>query len=375
MPSSSQMQLRDILSLVRAQTGKSLNVALGVAERDALIVLIQTKQLELYYDYDWPSLLTNADTPLVAGTRLYAFPATISFDFVNDVWVSETGGAWMPVGYGIGEPIVRLPKKRLDVRKRRPKCRLHERLRYEAQDDFRDDRQRSLGSNEQMGQVVANDVLDDLPACLDDLSGREHGLEAEHVLLGRAVLERTWAARAFGDIAANHRLPQRRRIGRIEEADLLDFILQVAGDDVRLDDGEEIRFVDLEDAVHPLERDDDASPDRNRPAGVAAAAPAGNDWQAMSRADLHDVRDLARVLREDDDVSGMPALQRVHAVRHARVVVRTHVGRTQYRLELGEDVSRDRHGPACSVRLQAEHHVGEADTTGPAKSRTLQGPG
>ena len=84
-------------------------------------------------------------------------------------------------------------------------------LRHQAQDDPRDDRQRAFGSDQQVRQVVADDVLDDLAAGLDDLAGRQHRLEPEHVLLGRAVLERARAAGALGDVAADDRLPQRRR--------------------------------------------------------------------------------------------------------------------------------------------------------------------
>ena len=76
---------------------------------------------------------------------------------------------------------------------------------------LRDDRERAFGADEQLRQVVADDVLDDFAAGLDDLAGRQHGLEPEHVALGRPVLERARPAGALGDVAADHRLPQRRR--------------------------------------------------------------------------------------------------------------------------------------------------------------------
>ena len=119
-------------------------------------------------------------------------------------------------------------------RKRRAQRRLHRRLGHEPQDDFGDDRQRAFRSDEQLRQVVADDVLDHLAAGADHFPGRQDGLEPEHVALRRAVLERARTAGALGDVAADHRLPQRRRVGRIEQADLLDRVLQVAGDDVGL---------------------------------------------------------------------------------------------------------------------------------------------
>ena len=53
----------------------------------------------------------------------------------------------------------------------------------EPQDDLRDDRERALGADEQMREVVADDVLHDLAAGADDLAGRQHGFEPEHVVL------------------------------------------------------------------------------------------------------------------------------------------------------------------------------------------------
>ena len=76
-----------------------------------------------------------------------------------------------------------------------------------------------FGADQQVRQVVADDVLHDLAAGLDDLAGRQHRLEPEHVLLGRAVLERARTAGALGDVAADDRLPQRRRVRRIEQPD------------------------------------------------------------------------------------------------------------------------------------------------------------
>ena len=60
------------------------------------------------------------------------------------------------------------------------------------------------------------------------LAGRQHRFETEHVLLRHAVLERARSAGALGDVAADHRLPQAGRIRRIEQADALDGVLQIA---------------------------------------------------------------------------------------------------------------------------------------------------
>jgi len=97
------VQLTDLVRGVRAESGKSLSVALGVAEYDSIVYQLQSKQEQLYYDYDWPFLITQAPVALINGTRYYPFPPTISFDFVNEVWCSEDDTtSFTPVTYGIG---------------------------------------------------------------------------------------------------------------------------------------------------------------------------------------------------------------------------------------------------------------------------------
>ena len=95
-----------------------------------------------------------------------------------------------------------------------------------------------------------------------------------------AVLERARPAGALGDVAADHRLSQARRIRRIEQPDAFDRVLQIAGDDVRLDDREQVALVDLENAIQPLEAEDDAAVHRHGAAGVAGAAAARHERRA-----------------------------------------------------------------------------------------------
>ena len=62
--------------------------------------------------------------------------------------------------------------------KRRLQRRLHGRLRHEPQRDLGDDRQRAFRTDEQLGEVVADDVLDALRSGADDLAGRQARLRA-----------------------------------------------------------------------------------------------------------------------------------------------------------------------------------------------------
>lgn len=96
--------LNDLVSGLRAKTGKSLNVAMGVSERDTLVSLLQQKQQYLYAAYDWPVLEASFTVPLVAGTTSYNYPSGLAFDYINNVWCQETTpapGRYLRLEYGI----------------------------------------------------------------------------------------------------------------------------------------------------------------------------------------------------------------------------------------------------------------------------------
>ena len=107
--------------------------------------------------------------------------------------------------------------------------------------------------------------------------------------------------------------------------------------DVGLDDGDEVGFVDLEDAVHPLERDHDPASCGTAPPVYPVPPPRGTIGMRCSAHRRHNRRDLAVVPREHDDVGRMAALERVGAVDRARLLVGADVLRPEGRLELGED--------------------------------------
>ena len=98
-------------------------------------------------------------------------------------------------------------------------------------------------------------------------------------------------------------------IGRIEQPDALDRVLQVAGDDVRLDDGEQVGLVDLEDAVQPLEAEHDAAVHGHGAAGIAGAATARHERRARLVAQRAIAAISCGVRGQDDDVRRVPALE------------------------------------------------------------------
>ena len=193
---------------------------------------------------------------------------------------------------------------------RRPRRR----QRHQPQRDLGDDRQRAFGADEQLREVVADDVLDGLAAGADHRAVGEHGLETEDVAAGVAVLEGARPAGALGDVAADAALAQAGRVGRIEQADRLDRVLQRAGDHAGLDDDQQVARIDRQDAGEALERDDDAAPHGDGAAGVAGAGAARDERDAGLVAEPRDGRDLRGGAGDDDQIGGLAELQRVGAV-------------------------------------------------------------
>jgi hypothetical protein len=208
-----------------------------------------------------------------------------------------------------------------NTRERRAQRRVRRRTGHQPDDRLRDDRERAFRSDDQLGEVVADDVLDGLAAGTDHFARRQHRFEAKDVALRRAVFERARTTGAFGDVAANRRASERRGIGRIEQAASLDRLLQDAGDHVRLHDGEQVVFVDLEDAVEPLHRQHDTAAQRHRAAGVARARAARHERHAVLVTERGNRRHFRGRAGNGDDVGWLAALQRVGAVCLPRLVV------------------------------------------------------
>lgn len=97
------VQLSQILRDIRAFTGRSLSVAQGLNDRDALIAHANQIYRGLVIDHDWEHLYIQSDVPLFDGTRYYDFPIDLEFEYVQNVWV-EYGSSKIDLDYGVGPP-------------------------------------------------------------------------------------------------------------------------------------------------------------------------------------------------------------------------------------------------------------------------------
>ena len=168
--------------------------------------------------------------------------------------------------------------------------------------------------------------IERLAAELDDLAVGEHDGQAGDVVDREAVLEAVGAARVLGHVAADRADLLARGVGRVEEAVRRDGARHVEVRDPRLDHDPLRREIDLEDAVHPRERDDDPIGDREGAAGEAGAGAARDERDALAGADADDRPHLGGRAGEDDELGrGAPAREPVAVVDAELLGLRDHV--------------------------------------------------
>ena len=231
-------------------------------------------------------------------------------------------------------------------------------LRSDAKRDLGRDPERPLRADERPDQVGPVRV-ERLAAELDDLPVGEHDREARDVVHGEAVLEAVRAARVLRHVAADRAHLLARRIGRVEEAVGRDGLADVEVRHAGLDDDALRREVDLENPLHPGERDDDAVGDRERAAGEAGAGAAGDERYALAGADPDDPLHLCRRAGEDDELRHRaPAREPVAVVGPQLLRLADHVGGADDGLELGANGGGERHSPSLlSARSGVESMI------------------
>ena len=137
---------------------------------------------------------------------------------------------------------------------------------------------------------------------MQHIAVREDDFETLHIVLRDAVLEAAQTARVLCDRAAEARRLDRARIGRVDEAELCDMVVDVLHDDARLDLGDEVFEIDVDDLVEAEHREDDAALQGRRARREIRAGAARVDGDLVLVRDLQDLRDFLRRAGADDDV-------------------------------------------------------------------------
>lgn len=85
------VQLTTLVDQLKAETGQSTLVSVGVDNLPALKQILRRNQIILYDDYDWPHLRTMPLKSLSAGQRWYDMPSDLNFERIEAVAVKYNG--------------------------------------------------------------------------------------------------------------------------------------------------------------------------------------------------------------------------------------------------------------------------------------------
>lgn len=169
--------------------------------------------------------------------------------------------------------------------------------RGDLQRSFRDESQRALAADEDLGQVVAGAALPRPLPGLDHRAIRKHHREAQHPLSHGAVPICVGPAAPRADHATYH--GPGAGIGREEEVVLLQLGVQHLPPYSRLHHDVHILLVQLEDLVHVRKVNADPAARGSEVAFQARSPAVSRHGDAPRVADLHDLAHLFRALREN----------------------------------------------------------------------------
>ena len=153
-------------------------------------------------------------------------------------------------------------------------------LRQQANRDLGDDTQQAFRPHHDAKQIEPARI-EGTPAELDDLTLHRHEPHAEHVVRRQAVLEAVHAARVLGDVAADGTGDLTRRIGRVIETIWIGRSRDRKVRHPRLNDGQTILDVDLEDARKLGQHQQHRIAERQRTARERGAGTARHDAYAV----------------------------------------------------------------------------------------------
>jgi hypothetical protein len=154
----------------------------------------------------------------------------------------------------------------------------------------------------EIAQVVAGVVLLERPQAVPDVPRRRHHLEAEHELAGVAVVQHVHAAGVGREVAADGAAALGGKAQREQPVVRCRRLLNGLQHDTRLDGHAVADRIDLEDAVHAIERQHDLAAAlvgraAARHAGVAAL---GHDRDLLGRTQFHHGSDFLGAGWPDD---------------------------------------------------------------------------
>ncbi|MNQ74013.1 hypothetical protein D3C85_887610 [compost metagenome] len=160
--------------------------------------------------------------------------------------------------------------------------------------------QGAFGADEQLAQVVAGGVLDQVAVQLEDLALAGDHLEAGDPVAGHAVADHLDATGVGADVAADLAGACRGEVHRVVEALLLGEVLQLLGDHAGLAARGAVEGVEVENLVHVVEGHDHFAVGGDGGGGQAGTAARGYQGDLALIGPAHDGLHFLDGLREDD---------------------------------------------------------------------------
>ena len=166
----------------------------------------------------------------------------------------------------------------------------HVRLHHQAQG--------ALGADDQVPEVVAGGVLDQAVVATQHVARAGHQGQPGDPIAGEAVADHPDAASVGGDVAANLAGAGRGEIHRIEQPALFGEGLQGTRHDARLAAHQPLGGLEVQDAVHAVERHHHLALLGHRAAGEARAPARRHQLQRLRVGQSHQCHHLIDSLRE-----------------------------------------------------------------------------
>ena len=157
---------------------------------------------------------------------------------------------------------------------------------------MRHDAEQALGAREKAHQIEAGFIFVGAATAVHHCAVRQNDRQAEHIAAGHTVFQAARTPGICGDISADAAILQTGRVGGIEEVFFAGGLLELSCDDARLDHGDKIPRVDLQNPVHAIHAKHDAPLHRGAAADIPIAGAARRHWHSGTTSLFEDERCL-----------------------------------------------------------------------------------
>src|SRR5256714_13460334 len=133
---------------------------------------------------------------------------------------------------------------------------------YHTHNDFGNNTQRSLGTDEQACEIIAWSILCPV-ANLHNVAFRSNDFQSQHVVGCNTINKCVRATCVFANIASDSTGTLAAWIGHVIVSLWVQCITEVEIDESRLHNGAQVIVIDLEDTIHASKNDNDTTINRN----------------------------------------------------------------------------------------------------------------